>query len=154
MLTYIQGVLAIFYITKILLFEEKTSHFGPMKSDSKVVYNDSTKHVQPVTLFDYVRQIIPFLNPYHVNNELWEVNESKMERWTCPTCLSFWTAFLFTVPLFFLKKLNLLDLVLYHFGIVGAVTMIFSFLKDNDYGFMLRGETTKTINVDDESTEY
>lgn len=84
---------AVYYLTKVLLFEEKISHFGPFASKSEWVFRQATHYQQPVTLFDRIRRWSPF-NPYSVQEIegewLWSVDEGRLERWTCPKCLSIW----------------------------------------------------------------
>jgi hypothetical protein len=94
-MNFIKTCLAVAYLTKILLYEEKESHFGPFPSKTKIVHDLQSRYTQPVTLFDWIRRLT--LNPYNIQGELWVVNEKEMERWTCPTCLSFWIAIPFTV---------------------------------------------------------
>lgn len=82
------------YLTHILILERKTSHFGPFPSKGLVVLfkpdeEFDEEHIQPVTLFDWVRRIF---GVYSVKNHVWTVKAIESQRWTCPICLSFWIA--------------------------------------------------------------
>lgn len=102
------GGLVVFYLVRVLLFEEKVSHYGPWPSKRRqVVWYKMTKpsgfyeYTQPVTAFDWVRRIFGVYRVSKIGDksqgteeELWYVNEARAEVWTCPVCLSFWMAIL------------------------------------------------------------
>lgn len=91
MLLFLKTLLAVFYATQVLLFEERVDHFGPFPSRTLFVHRARSGYSQPVTLIDRVRRWT--LNPYTFEAEgLWTVDELAMERWSCPKCLSFWVA--------------------------------------------------------------
>lgn len=90
--------LAAAYITKILLFdtEKIESHYGPFLDTSRIVRFPD--HVRPVTLFDWIRR--PF-GVYHIQGKVWLVDEKlnrKIDRWTCPYCLTPYIATLMAIP--------------------------------------------------------
>lgn len=138
--TLLAAIAAVYYLTKVLLFEEKDSHHGPFPSTSEWVNRQSTSYVQPVTLFDRVRRWT--LNPYRVQEfqegeYLWVVDEKRMERWTCPTCLSFWISLAVTlfILVFIDRPRSLKDLaqaVLMLFGLAGATSYLNGYLNDQD----------------------
>lgn len=90
--------LAAAYSTYVLLLEQKDSHFGPFPDYSRIV--DFGDHVQPVTLFDWIRRLF---GVYEIHGKTWVVRMgSKSERWECPFCLSFWMCLLWALPVCFL----------------------------------------------------
>jgi hypothetical protein len=95
--SFLVVTLALAYIVKVMLLEEKEDHEGPWPSAVKKVYFQKAEHIQRVALFDYIRRIF---GAYHVSGDLWTVNEGRAEVWTCPTCLSFWLAMPFSFILF------------------------------------------------------
>jgi hypothetical protein len=124
----IKVCLAVFYLTKILLYQEKESHYGPFPSTEKSTYREATGHVQPVTLFDWVRRFT--LNPYSIHDDTWIIDERKMERWSCPTCLSFWITLPFTAYMLVTGKTKgLFNLFVTHFAIT-AVSAILNIVVD------------------------
>lgn len=94
------------YFTRVFLFQEKTSHWGPFPSKKRFVRSmtrsgeTSIMHQQPVTVFDWVRHLTTrcydVTEPDELGDIYWYTRQSRMEMWTCPTCLSFWMAFPFT----------------------------------------------------------
>lgn len=129
--TLVAAASAVYYLTKVLLFEEKVSHHGPFPSTSEWVQRPSTSYTQPVTLFDRVRRWT--LNPYTIQKfdgeYLWVLDEKKLERWTCPKCLSFWISLAVTVFIlvFIEHPRSLKDLaqaVILVFGLAGATSYL------------------------------
>jgi len=140
---FIKTCLALFYITRVLLYEEKESHFGPFPSKTRQVYNEDTGHIQPVTLFDWVRRLT--LNPYQIHEELWMINNPKMDRWTCPTCLSFWIAIPFTILNIIQRRRIDEQTVINHFAIT-AVSAILNYVVNY---VQMRSEEETTITYSD-----
>ena len=128
---WIASVLAISYLTRILIFKQHPRGSGPFQSKTQFVYDSVSKMSQPVTLFDYIRRYTPF-NPYKVGEEMWIINPDRILVWSCPICLSFWVTFLVSVLIGLLElgHLNLLELVLFHFSICGAVSLLL--VNNND----------------------
>lgn len=96
---------AVSYLVRVLLFEERVSHFGPWPSKNAIVRRlrkdeDGLimEYEQPVTFFDRVRQF--FTRCYDIDKKTneWYVREDRMEMWTCPKCLSFWVAGAVVIP--------------------------------------------------------
>lgn len=139
-MTIIELCLFLFYVTRVLLFEEKESHHGPFPSRTESVYDEETHHLQPVTLFDRIRRYSPF-NPYTIKDGVWIVDKLKMERWTCPLCLSFWTAFFPTAYLASLNTYSIIELVFLHFT-MAAVSSILNYMVDY---VQLRSKTEESI---------
>jgi len=123
-LTFLELSLMLFYITRILLYEEVLTHYGPFASKTKFVINKTNNYTRPVALFDWVRRAIPFFNPYAVEENLWYVDVKKMERWTCPLCLSFWTAALPTLYLILNSDYNWMSIIFLHFALAAASAII------------------------------
>ena len=145
---------AVFYLTKVLLFEEKTSHFGPFASTSEWVIRQSTHYQQPVTLFDRIRRWSPF-NPYNVQmiegEGLWAVDEKRMERWTCPKCLSFWISLAVTlfIALFLERPRSLKDLaefLIMTFSLAGVTTVLTGLNPD---GVQVRQSSSTSTYTDE-----
>jgi hypothetical protein len=144
--TLLAAAAAVYYLTKVLLFEEKTDHYGPFPSTSEWVHRKN-HYAQPVTLFDRVRRWT--LNPYDIDVEdgegLWHVDEQRMERWTCPKCLSFWISLAVTIFIlvFIERPRSLKDLAqaaILIFGFAGATSYLTETPPDV---LQLRQETTK-----------
>lgn len=123
MLLLIQCGLFVAYVTRMLTFTEKIDHFGPLPSDKLFIHRARTNYAQPVTLFDWIRRITPF-NPYLIQGDLWVIREKRLEVWSCPFCLSFWTAFLGTAILGFTVQSSPLELVTVHFSIAFISTFL------------------------------
>ncbi len=145
--TLLAAAAAVYYLTKVLLFEEKTDHYGPFPSTSEWVQRPYSNYSQPVTLFDRVRRWT--LNPYTVQRyegeALWVVDETKLERWTCPKCLSFWISLAVTIFIlvFIDRPRSLKDLAqaaILIFGFAGATSYLTETLPD---GLQLWQETSK-----------
>mgnify|MGYP005847519507 CR=1 FL=1 len=108
----IMGVAAT-YPLKCLILEPKTSHEGPFKSKSKHVYFRDEEHTQAVALFDWFRRLF---GVYKVEGDIWRVVHNRYEYFSCPFCLSFWVAFLFSVPYTLITEQYLWSVVT-HFAI-------------------------------------
>lgn len=117
------------YVLRALFLERKDGHEGPFRSDTYDVYFPEREskdgviqleHYQPVSLFDRIRRVF---GAYKIEGGRWIVLEGgAADRFTCAYCLSFWTAFLFSVP-FTLIDQNYLLFPVYHFGI--AIVSLF-----------------------------
>jgi len=113
LLAYIIAVIATFYVTRVLLYADVDSHAGPFPQMNQTVVHvqpgtdddDFTfyQHRQPVTLFDYFRRIFGLYDIVQAEDDpaakLWYIRQTRLEVWTCPTCLSFWVS----IPLSFLS---------------------------------------------------
>lgn len=92
------------YLTRALLFEERVSHYGPWPSrDATVVRikregEEITTYKQPVTFFDRLRYWTTRAYEIDHENKEWYVREDRMEMWSCPKCLAFWTSGAIVVP--------------------------------------------------------
>lgn len=148
------GGLTVFYLTRVLLFEEKDSHFGPWPSKTRrvvwfkfppeAVFDDPEAHAyeeyrQPVTLFDWVRRVFGLYRVAKYGDEgqktaeeLWYVNSDRVEVWTCPVCLSFWTA-LFTTA-FLVGYLRSIEALIFLLP-MAAISVLMHSLRD----FLERG---------------
>lgn len=142
MFLFLKSIIATFYLVRVLIFEEKTSHFGPFPSDKQFVRIAQTGYTQPVTLFDRIRRYT--MNPYKVgyNGEIWEVDQQKMERWTCPTCLSAWVAlFVVIVIALFVQRprtlKDLFELMLFGAGVAGGSALLNSVAEKGQDNVML-----------------
>jgi hypothetical protein len=129
MFEFIIAIFAAFYVLQVMLYEDRISHFGPFKSTEKFIHNSQTYHTQPVALFDYIRRFTVIFNPYEIHGDLWEIIPHKMERWTCPKCLSFWTTFCITGPMFIHSAvrgvpINFLEYIFFHLAVAGASTLL------------------------------
>lgn len=97
------GIAAAYPLRSLMLFQ-RDDHFGPLPDYRRWVRFKSTGHVQPVTMFDWIRR---FGRVYIVTKDpvksidwwWWDVREGheNFERFTCPHCLSWWTAIPFSV---------------------------------------------------------
>lgn len=83
------------YLIQVLLLVERESHEGPFRSEEKRVRFPDSDHTQQVALFDWVRRLF---GAYIVDGNYWTVHPVRSQRWTCSVCLSFWTAFVFSIP--------------------------------------------------------
>jgi len=103
---------AVAYFTRIFLYEEKESHFGPLENwdvrirrierDVDGEIDEDHSYEAPQTLIDRVRFASP-MNPYDVDSEgNWKVNEKKIEVWECPKCLTPYIAAAIVVPVMLL----------------------------------------------------
>lgn len=107
MLWVLLAGIAAAYFTRVFLFQEKISHHGPFPSKKRFVRSmirqgDTViQHQQPVTLFDWVRRLTTrcydIAEPDDLGDIYWYTRPARMEMWTCPTCLSFWMSFPFTL---------------------------------------------------------
>ena len=93
------------YFMKCMILEPKEDHFGFLKSSKSVVVFAESGHEQPVVFWDHIRRIFGAYVIYDSAPDKWivEVNRTKTERFTCPFCLSFWTAIPFTIVWYFLN---------------------------------------------------
>lgn len=147
MLLFLKALLAVFYTTQVLLFKERTSHFGPFPSKTQFVFRQRSHYSQPVTLFDRIRRWT--LNPYTMEdeNELWYVNEQKMERWSCPKCLSLWVSLAATlfITIFIDRPKSLsqvFEKLIFLVALAGSTTLLSSvYDRLNDDGMRLRTST-------------
>ncbi len=119
------------YVTRSLLLTEKFGHEGPFKAKNQFVAFPDSGHIQRVCLFDRLRRLF---GVYTVENRgdgnrYWVVNEDKSERWTCPFCLSFWTALAFTALVFALVPELRLWVIPLHFAIACGSTIGYGFLE-------------------------
>jgi hypothetical protein len=97
---------AVAYITRVLLYEDRVSHYGPWPSkNSKVVRmqrpaGEEILYTQehPVTAFDRIRQATTGAYDVDKKTNTWYVREDRMEMWTCPKCLTFWVAGAVVIP--------------------------------------------------------
>ena len=117
--------LACSYLTKIFLLEQKDSHTGPFSSTKIQIYFVEDAHLQPAGIFDRVRRIF---GAYEVtretNYQLWKViNRDRTDVWSCPKCLSFYTAIPFTALMLNFTT-DLLILIVSHLIIVSISTLI------------------------------
>ncbi len=128
MLLFIQCGLFAAYLTRMLLFVEKVDHFGPFPSTKLFIHRTRTNYAQQVTLFDWIRRFTPF-NPYLIQGDLWVINESRLEVWSCPFCLSFWTSLIATAAYGFTVQTNPLELVTVHFSI-SFISMLLNYMVD------------------------
>ncbi len=127
MLLFIQLSLLVFYLTRMLQFVERDNHYGPFPSKTKFVTRPIDNYHQPVTLFDWIRRLTPYWNPYKVQGSVWTINEQKLEVWTCPFCLSFWTSFVATAILGIVVQPHFLELFTAHFAFA-SVSSILNYL--------------------------
>lgn len=100
---YLLFVGAVYYVTRILLFDHKEEPSGPLPDTQKRVRHvflaqEGAKrqvYEAPVQLFDYVRRIFGL---YDIQRDtgaagaIWLVRESHLAVWTCALCLGFWVA--------------------------------------------------------------
>lgn len=114
--------LAAAYSTKVLLFdtEKIESHYGPFLDYSRFI--SFIDHNRPVTLFDWIRR--PF-GVYNIQGKQWVVDEKlnrKIDRWTCPYCLSFWLslvwAFVMHIVMCLIFDASIKTFVLYPVSVV------------------------------------
>lgn len=115
----------VWYVSKVMLFENGDDVGGPLVSETEFIYDDVLHEQHPVNLFDRIRRAI--FNPYHVHDGLWEVDQRRIQVWSCPTCLSFWVSFLVSIPFFFSKKFSighLLNTISLHFALSGFSTLL------------------------------
>jgi hypothetical protein len=96
---------AVSYFVRVFEFGELVSHFGPFPNYDKLVkriHRDEEGDIidiyeAPVTLIDEVRARTP-MNPYHISDNTWMIDNQKMWVWECPKCLSPYVAAALTVP--------------------------------------------------------
>lgn len=100
----ILGAFWTYYVTQVLLLEEKDSHYGPFPSNKRRVNWSQTiptvlgpmfrDYSAPVTVFDWIRRIfrVYAIEKEGDGYEIWHVIDARAEVWTCPRCLSFWVA--------------------------------------------------------------
>lgn len=118
------------YLVGAFLLKRKSSHEGPFATPLKVVYFEAEQwgddqlpaHTQRVALFDWIRR---FFGVYRVEGRVWKVRDDwRSEVWTCPFCLSFWMAFLFSLPIVWLYRLPWWMILLVHPGIAAVSVLI------------------------------
>lgn len=155
-----------YYLTKIFLFEHKESHFGPWPSSWRVVrhiyridlqeYDAFHTYQQPVTLFDWVRRIFglyeiikddPLDDDDEDDQEIWIVRERRLELWTCPTCLSFWSGAIVSILLLMVQR----DLLMWplNWGILAGISAFLSSTED----FFLSSQNTLIVRDDYDASE-
>ncbi len=84
-------VFATYYLTTILLLEQKESHEGPFAT-TRILVAFGDQHVQRFSLFDIPR-LLTGAYSYDLTTGWLQVNKTWMsEAWQCPICLSFWIA--------------------------------------------------------------
>ena len=130
LLSFALGVPAA-YVLRSLILERTTSHEGPFKSNHlRVVFpevEDLPEHSQAVAFFDYIRLLF---GVYKRSGKYWIVQYGQAERFTCPFCLSFWVAYLFSIPAVIIFELNPILWVPVHLGIASASQIIYKHLFD------------------------
>lgn len=94
--SFLVAALALAYLVRVLLLQEKEDHEGPWPSSVKKVYFSGSEHLQRVALFDHLLRLF---GAYKAEGSLWTVNEPRAEVWQCPVCLSFWLSLPFSVLL-------------------------------------------------------
>lgn len=144
--------IACFYLTHVLLLT-KEPFTGFFVSKTSFVYDDEEKSSRPVNFFDYVRYYV--WNPYSVNDtkELWMIPVNKFTFWSCPTCLSFWVASVFTLPKLIIMLLDptqamyidYFDFVILHIASAGLSVILHQFLDKNgeEHGVRLQENSKK-----------
>ena len=109
------------YIVHVMILKPKISHEGPFPIKRRVIFlfDEGLEHSQKAALFDVIRRIF---GAYHVTENGWIVKTNALgEVWSCPTCLSFWAALLFSIPLAFWFPEPILAVPV-HFGIAAIST--------------------------------
>jgi hypothetical protein len=95
---------AVSYLVRVLLFEERVSHFGPWPSREATVVrirkegDEVSIYKQPVTFFDRIRFWTSRAYEIDQENNEWYVREDRMEMWSCPKCLTFWMSAAVVIP--------------------------------------------------------
>ncbi len=118
--------LATAYVTKCLVLEEKHSHIGPFLLKDTFILFPESGHIQEAALFDLIRRVF---GAYELSDEsndfqtVWAVHPHRSERFTCPFCLSFWTAALFSIPFMWLFQIDPILLPVVHFAIASLSTL-------------------------------
>jgi len=122
--------LSAYYILRALCLQERLSHEGPfLRKDHFVVFNSG--HVQRFALFDYLRAFLGAYTKTVSNNQvMWLVKDNTIGLvWQCPFCLSFWVAFLFSIP----YTIHINDILMFpviHLGIAAISRVIFRYVED------------------------
>jgi len=119
------------YVTKCLLLEPKDGHEGPFKLKKIFIlfpgeFSDDD-HIQQATLFDLIRYLFGVYTRSEESNDfqtIWVVHPERSERFTCPFCLSFWVATLFTLAFWSVYQFNLLEVIAVHL-IVSVFSTLF-----------------------------
>jgi hypothetical protein len=121
------------YLLDVMLLQKRSDHEGPFKSWTKRVYFSDTKHDQAVALWDWIRRLA---RVYDIEGNIWTVNANRAERFTCPFCLSFWTSFVLSVPVWIMLNGSVISaewvywLVVFHFTIAVSSFTIERFILD------------------------
>lgn len=118
--------LACAYVTKCLVLEEKDTHVGPFKLKSTFILFPQTGHIQEAALFDRIRYLGGAYYTEKVRDDFqttWNVDPESSQRFTCPFCLSFWIALLFSIPYIFFYQINPILLPVIHFSIASLSTL-------------------------------
>lgn len=118
--------LAAAYVTKCLVLEEKHSHVGPFQIKNTFILFPESGHLQEAALFDRIRKLFGVYEKADESTDfqtVWAVHPVKSERFTCPFCLSFWTAALFSIPFIWLFQINPILLPVVHFAIASLSTL-------------------------------
>jgi hypothetical protein len=117
------------YIVECFLLQEKDDHEGPFKSKNTLIYFPESGHTQRACLFDYIRALFGVYDKSSVDN-VWKVRAEQSERFTCPFCLSFWVAFLFSVPAVLHFHLPISWFYPLHFGIAAVSRISYRMMFD------------------------
>ena len=124
------------YVVRVLLYEDRVSHYGPWPSRIAKVVRVSRRDPQnpeerfaefthPVTLFDRVRQLLTRCYEIDPESNQWFIRESRMEMWTCPKCLTFWVVSVLAIPYFLLAGLSIVLLPFYVGAAYGLSYLIY-----------------------------
>lgn len=119
--------LACAYVVECLLLEEKIGHEGPFKLKSTFILFPDTGHIQQASFFDIIRRMCGVYYWKAENNGFqttWTVHPDRSERFTCPFCLSFWIALLFSTPYVLLNSLPPFTAWTSHFAIAYFAVLV------------------------------
>lgn len=139
-LIIIIGILATYYITDVLKFDELTDQ--PFEGDQKIKFMqfvdkmnaegafedyDLAEIEYNAGLFDYFRA---FFGLYDRSGEVWVVNEKRLPMWRCPKCLSFWVSIPVSVVVTVMTNADPSFLILLIPAFSGGSWFLFTF-RDN-----------------------
>lgn len=117
-MTLLPTALAVAYVVRVLLYDAHAT--GPFEASKHVVIDSQDPaDCRCANLFDRVRRLFGayLVAPGPDLTYVWYPYDPRMQVWRCPKCLSFWVAFMGSIPTMVLSDISVWWFPIVHLAI-------------------------------------